>query len=182
MKLSGKKKFEFILAYQFPFASTFHHSSFRTEADSVFYLVNCLFLWLSLEALILLIKKERKKKKKTPKRSPAQLVVSLALRNIKNQNQKMSGSHGIVSCQRSNSLTDTRNVISWYPELCYYIFHIISFFSSLQVTQLVVTGSIETQWLQVSRIVPIMTRSKSTGSRFLHHNVSYCLRCLALST
>ena len=64
MKLSGKKKFEFILANQFPFASAFHHSSFRTEADSVFYLFNCLFLLLSLEALILLIKKERKKKKK----------------------------------------------------------------------------------------------------------------------
>ena len=67
MKLSGKKKFEFILANQFPFASTFHHSSFRTEADSVFYLFNCLFLLLSLEALILLIKKERKKKKKNTK-------------------------------------------------------------------------------------------------------------------
>ena len=89
MKLSGKKKFEFILANQFPFASTFHHSSFR--ADSVFYLFNCLFLLLSLEALILLIKKERKKKKKTPKWSPVRLVVSLALRNINNQNQKISG-------------------------------------------------------------------------------------------
>ena len=111
MKLSGKKKFEFILAYQFPFASTFHHSSFRTEADSVFYLVNCLFLWLSLEVLILLIKKERKKKKKTPKRSPAQLVVSLALRNIKNQNQKMSG-EDLRSLARNKTFKGTMLVLT----------------------------------------------------------------------
>ena len=111
MNLSGKKKFEFILTYQFPFASTFHHSSFRTEADSVFYLVNCLFLWLSLEALILLIKKERKKRKKTPKRSPAQLVVSLALRNIKNQNQKMSD-EDLRSLARNKTFKGTMLVLT----------------------------------------------------------------------
>ena len=68
MKLSGKKKFEFILAYQFLFVSTFHYLSFRIEADSVFYFFDCPLLLLSLEALILLIKnKNITKQEKTTK-------------------------------------------------------------------------------------------------------------------
>ena len=64
----GRKKFEFILAYQFLFVSTFHYLSFRTEADSVFYFFNFPLLLLSLEVLILLIKnKNIKKQEKTTK-------------------------------------------------------------------------------------------------------------------
>ena len=44
--------------------------------------------------------KTQKNKKKPPKWSPAQLAVSLALRNIKNQN------HIKVLCEQTRELTD----------------------------------------------------------------------------
>ena len=56
--------------------------------------------------------KERKKKeKKTPKWSPAQLVVSLALRNINNHNQKMSGKD-LRSLARNKTFKGTMLVLT----------------------------------------------------------------------
>ena len=106
----GRKKFEFILAYQFLFVSTFHYLSFRTEADSVFYFFNFPLLLLSLEVLILLIKnKNIKKQEKNTK-----MVACAAGGFVSAQKHQESEPH--QSALWANSWIDRRP--TWFFGLC----------------------------------------------------------------